>query len=152
MRTPLLCTILLAACAGGEKAPATGDSTPPAAPAPPPALTAAQVTGSWSGTSKLAGTDSVVSTWTATTTSDSTGVFAEPGQKDVKYTTVLSGDSMIVTSEPHVAPMMGKAKVMWVSVGRLDASGALVGTGVTMLAEKHDSVLGRVTWSATKKR
>lgn len=58
---------------------------------------------------------------------------------------------MIVTSEPHVAPMMGKAKVMWVSVGRLDASGALVGTGVTMLAEKHDSVLGRVTWSATKK-
>lgn len=151
MRIPLLCTILLAACAGGEKAPATGDTTTPAAPAPPPPLTAAQITGTWNGTSKLAGTDSVAGTWTATTTSDSTGTYTEPGQKAVKYTTVLSGDSMIVTSEPHVNAMMGKAKVMWVSVGRLDASGNLVGTGVTMLAEKHDSVLGRVTWTATKK-
>ncbi|MBK7595969.1 MAG: hypothetical protein IPJ11_12165 [Gemmatimonadetes bacterium] len=150
MRLPLLCTILLAACAGGEKAPAPDDSTTPVAPAPPPALTAAQVTGAWNGTSKLAGTDSVVSTWTATATSDSTGTFAVPGEKVVNYTAVFSGDSMVATSEAHSTKLSGKAKVMWVSVGRLDAAGALVGTGTTMLAEKHDSVLGRVTWTATK--
>jgi|CXWL01.1.fsa_nt_gi hypothetical protein len=148
MRIPLLCTILLAACAAGEKAPAPGDSTPPVAA--PAALTAAQVTGTWNGTSKLAGTDSVISTWTVTATGESGGTFTEAGGKPVNYMAVFSGDSMIATSEPHVAEMMGKAKVMWVSVGRLDASGNLVGTGVTMLAEKHDSVLGRVTWSATK--
>lgn len=150
MRIPLFCLLALAACAGGEKAPAPADSTPPA-PTAPPALTAAQVSGSWSGTTKLAGTDSVVGTWTATSTSDSTGVFTAEGEKPVDYATSFGGDSMIVTSAPHTTKMTGAAKVMWVSVGRLDAAGALSGTSMMMLAEKHDSVLSRTTWTATKK-
>ena len=67
MRFPLLCTLLLAACAGGDKAAeTTEEATGPAA------LTAAAVAGTWNGTSTAAGSDSVLSTWTITMTSDST--------------------------------------------------------------------------------
>ena len=63
MRFPLLCTLLLAACAGGDKAAETTDDA-----AGPAALTPAAVAGTWNGTSTAAGTDTVMSTWTITMT------------------------------------------------------------------------------------
>jgi hypothetical protein len=143
MRLPLLCTMLLAACASGEKAPE--------APTAPAALTPADVAGSWSGSSMAAGTDSVVGTWTITMTSDSTGTFAMEGAPDLSYTVAFSGDSAIATSASYVDPNIRTDMIMWQSIGRLDSAGTFGGTFTTMLAEKHDSIVARGTWRATRK-
>ncbi len=142
MRVSLICTVLLAACAGGEKAPE--------APAGPAALTAADMAGTWSGSTKVAGTDSVASTWTSTSTSDSTGTITIGDQPPVAYTVILSADSMVATSATFIDPAIGTEMLMWQSVGRLEAPGVLVGTVTTMLAAKMDSVVARGTWRATK--
>jgi hypothetical protein len=145
MRFPLLCTLLLAACAGGDKAAeTTEEATGPAA------LTAAAVAGTWNGTSTAAGSDSVLSTWTITMTSDSTGTFAMAGAPDLPYTVVFGGDSAIATSASYVDPNLGTDMVMWQSIGRLDSTGTFGGTFTTMLAANHDSVVARGNWKATK--
>jgi len=145
MRFPLLCTLLLAACAGGDKAAeTTEEATGPAA------LTAAAVAGTWNGTSTAAGTDTVMSTWTITSTSDSTGTFSVAGQPDVAYSIIFSGDSAVATSASYVDPTVGTDMIMWQSIGRLDSTGTFGGTFATMLAANHDSVLVRGTWRSTK--
>lgn len=145
MRFPLLCTLLLAACAGGDKAAETMDDA-----AGPAALTPAAVAGTWNGTSTAAGTDTVMSTWTITMTSDSTGTFSVAGQPDVPYSVIFGGDSTVATSASYVDPTVGTDMIMWQSIGRLDSTGTFGGTFTTMLAAKHDSVLMRGTWRATK--
>jgi hypothetical protein len=145
MRLPLLCTILLAACAGGEKAPETTDDA-----TTPVALTPAAVSGTWNGSSMAPGSDSVVSTWTITMTSDSTGTFAMEGAPDLAYSVVFGGDSAIATSAAYVDPNIGTDMIMWQSIGRLDSAGTFGGTFTTMLAEKHDSIVARGTWRATR--
>lgn len=138
MRIPLFCVLALAGCAAGEKAP---DG--------PTALTAAAVAGTWNGTSTTAGSDSAV-TWTITMTSDSTGTFAMAGAPDLPYSLVFDADSSIATSAAYVDPNIGTDMIMWQSVGRLDSTGTFGGTFTTMLAAKHDSVVARGTWRATK--
>ncbi len=143
MRLPLLCTLLLAACAGGEKTPETSETAPAA-------LTAANLSGTWTGSSMAPGSDSVLSTWTITMTSDSTGTFAMAGAPDLAYAVVFDGDSAIATSGSYVDPNIGTDLIMWQSIGRLDATATFGGTFTTMLAAQHDSVVARGTWRATK--
>ncbi|MDF2774321.1 MAG: hypothetical protein K0S86_3821 [Geminicoccaceae bacterium] len=144
----LLAAFVVAACSKGET-PAV-DSVATATPPAPVALTAADVAGSWTGTIREQGTDSVTS-FTTTRTSDSTGMFIPAGSPDsIPYTVRYDADSMIVTSAAYPDPSLkGSPEVMFRSVGRLK-DGKLVGTGTTMLASKPDSVVSRSTWEATK--
>ncbi|HEX6049075.1 MAG TPA: hypothetical protein VFZ21_07400 [Gemmatimonadaceae bacterium] len=145
----LLAAFVVVACSK-EEAPAV-DSIATATPPAPAALTAADVAGSWTGTIKEEGTDSVTS-FTTTRTSDSTGVFVPAGSPDsIPYAVRLDADSMIVTSVAYADPSApkGSPEVMFRSVGRLK-DGKLVGTGTVVLASKPDSVVSRSTWEATR--
>ena len=151
MRKVLLIAVAVVACSKAET-PATDSAT--AAPAPPPApaaLTAADVSGTWNGTSKREGTDSV-GTFTLLNTSDSTGKVVFPNVKDTVTTLAkFDGDSVIVTSSAYKDPSAPKnaPKVIFRSVGRMK-DGKLVGVAAISPATKPDSVIARVTWEATK--
>lgn len=144
MRKLMLLAAVLVGCAKSE--------TPPADTAmAPEMLTAEDIAGTWSGTTRIAGTDSVISRWTAMRMTDSTGRLAMEGRADtVAYTVRFDGDSMIVTSAAYVEPdMPGRPRVMFRSVGRLDGA-TLSGTSVTVLADRPDSVVARTEWSGTR--
>ncbi len=149
MRSLLLVPALLLAAACGEKA-APEEMTPEAPPAPA-MLTAAQVSGSWTGMTMAAGTDSVVSNWTSTSTSDTSGTLVLEGIADpIGYTTMMDADSMVVTSNPYVDPAREDGMmVMFRSVGRLADDGRLVGTVQTMVVGTND-VVATGDWHATK--
>lgn len=143
MRIPLLCTLLLAACAGAEKAPEV--------PEGPAALSAADLAGTWSGETKAVGTDSVLSNWTLTSADGMQGTLTSTtSAESVAYTTVFDADSLIATSAAYSDPAFGPDSIMWVSVGRLESAGVMVGTAKIMLAANHDSVLANTTWRSTK--
>ncbi len=143
MRIPLLCTLLVAACAGAEKAPEV--------PEGPVALTAADFTGTWSGETKAGGTDSVIATWTITSADGVQGTLTSTtAAEPVAYTTVFDADSLIATSGAYSDPVFGADPIMWVSVGRLESAGVMVGTVKIMLAANPDSVLANSTWRSTK--
>lgn len=151
MRKTILLAAILVACSKAETPPA--DTAAPAmAPAAPAPLTAADVAGTWNGTTKVAGTDSVISKWVVKSTSDSTGTLTYEGTKvTVPFKTVLMADSMVATSAAFSPPTAkkGAPKVMFVSTGRIK-DGQLAGTANIVLASKPDSVLARHTFSATK--
>ena len=154
MRTAaLLFAATLVACSTKDasktdSAAGTVAANTPAAPAP---LTAADVAGTWTGTSKTAGTDSIINHWTSMRETDNAGKLVSDNSKDtISYTVVYDADSMIATSKPFTTIAAPKTKVVFVSVGRLK-DGKLVGTSTTMLAAKPDSVLSRSTWEATRK-
>lgn len=154
MRKLLLVTAVLAACSKAEapKADTTTAMAPAAAPAPPaPAkLTAADLAGTWNGESKPEGKDSVVSTWTVVSVTDSTGTLTYTGSKTkVPYSMKFDGDSMMATSEPYIEPKTTGPKQVFHAFGWLK-DGKLSGHSTATLASKPDSVLGRVTWTATK--
>ena len=154
MRKTILLAAVLMACAKSETPPAdtAASAMAPAAPAPPPALTAADIKGTWKGTTKLAGTDSVLSKWTLVSTSDSTGTLTFEGTKTpIPFKSVFGADSLVATSSAFTAPgaRKGAPKVMFVATSRVQ-NGQLVGTSNIVLASKPDSVVERHSYSATK--
>ena len=157
MRKTLIAVVLLAACAKNDAAKTDSTAmqqsgTPAAAPAPPAALKAADVAGKWNGESKPEGKDSVSGKWTIENKTDSTGVLTFTSAKgSVDYTTKYDGDSLMATSKAYNDPQLpkGAPKVIFMSVGRLN-NGTMSGTATLHLASKPDSVIGKVTWTATK--
>lgn len=155
MRKVLLLAVAVVACSKTEKPAAdTAAAAPPPAPVPaaPAALTAADLAGNWTGESKMAGTDSVVSHWTAVHSTDSTGKLAIQGSKDsIAYTVKLDADSMMATSVAYKDPGLPKKTppVIFKTVGRLK-DGKMVGTSTLVLASKPDSVIGKTTFVANK--
>ena len=150
MRKMFFVALAVVACSKSET-PATDTAAGAAAPAAPAALTAADLRGTWNGTSKREGSDSVVN-FTVVSTSDSTGKVVFAGSKDsVNTTSRFDADSTIVTSAPYNDPSApkGAPQVMFRSVGRLK-DGKLVGTGAIMPAARPDTVIQRVTWEATR--
>jgi hypothetical protein len=152
MRKVFLLAMLVVACAKKEE-PAADTTTPapPPPPPPPPALTAADVKGTWNGTSKREG-DTTTTTWTVTTVNDSTAKITFPKTKQtVEFATKFDADSMIGTSKAYSDPTLpkGTPKVIFRSVSRLK-DGKLAGTATIMLASKPDSVVGKSTFEATK--
>lgn len=149
MRKALYLALAVVGC-GKAETPAA-DSVAPAAPPPaaPAALTAADVRGTWNGTSKREGTDSTVN-FTVISTTDSTGkvVF---GRDSVNTTSKIDGDSIVVTSAPYNDPTAPRntPRVVFRSVGRLK-DGKLVGMAYISPAAKPDTVIGRATWEATR--
>jgi len=153
MRKSMLLAALVVVACSKEEAPVI-DSAATAAPPPaaPAALTAADVSGTWNGTSKEEG-DTTVNRFTVTgAPGDSVGKFIAEGSKDtVTFTRRLDADSMMVTSVAYTDPSLpkGSPPVMFKAVGRLK-DGKLVGTSMLVVASKPDSVLGRSTWEATR--
>jgi hypothetical protein len=154
MRKLLFVAVIVTACAKAE--PPKADTTsamaePAAAPAPAPAkLTAADLAGTWNGESKLEGKDSVVSKWSVTMTNDSTGTLTNAASKQkIHYSIKFDGDSMISTSEPFVDATTKGPKQVFHATGWMK-DGKLSGHSVATLASKPDSVLGRITWTASK--
>jgi hypothetical protein len=153
MRKGIILLVAAVACAKTET-PAADTAAPAAAPvpAPPAPLTAADVAGTWTGTSMAEGSDSVTSRWTVVRVTDSTSKFIAQGSKDsVDVVLRYDADSMIATSAPYTDPAApkGTPKVTFRSVGRLK-DGKLVGNATVMLASKPDSVVARSRWEATK--
>ena len=151
MRKVLLVALAVVACSKAET-PATDSATAADAPPPAPAaLTAADVSGTWNGTSKREGTDSIV-TFTILNTTDSTGKFVLANSKDTTATTMkFDADSVIVTSAAYRDPLSPKnaPKVTFRSVGRM-RDGKLVGTAMISPVTKPDTVVARINWEATK--
>jgi len=152
MRKVLLIAAVVVACAKKEAPPAdTTTPAPPPPPPPPPALTAADVKGNWTGTSKRDG-DTTNIAFTLASTSDSTGKLTFTKSKaSVDYAIKLDADSMIATSKPYNDPTApkGAPKVTFHSIGHLK-DGKLSGIAHIMLAAKPDSMVGKGTWEATK--
>jgi len=151
----LLAVATIAVGCAKKETPATDTAAaaPAPAPAPPPPapLTAADIKGTWNGTSKREG-DTTTTAFTVTSTTDSTGklTFASTKQS-VDYNVTFNADSMVATSKPYNDPAMpkGAPKVTFHSIGRLK-DGKLVGVAHLMLASKPDSVVATANWEATK--
>jgi hypothetical protein len=151
MRKVFLLAVIVAACAKKEPAPDTTTPAPPPPPPPPPALTAADIRGTWNGTSKREG-DTTTTAFTVKSTSDTSGTVTFGKTKvTVAVTTKVDGDSVITTSKPYKDPTLpkGTPNVTFRAVGRMK-DGKLAGTTTIMLASKPDSVLGKANWEATK--
>jgi len=151
MRTSILLAALIVAACSREEAPAVDSAATAMTPPAPAALTPADLAGTWTGTIKQEGTDSITN-FTVVNTSDTTGKFVAQGSPDsVAYTIRYDADSVMVTSAAHTDPTLpkGTPEVMFRSVGRL-RDGKLAGTAALMLASKPDSILSRSTWEATK--
>ena len=150
MRKVLLLVLAAVACSTKDANTDTAAATvpPPAAPA---RLTAADVAGTWSGTTMAESKDSVTNRWTSIRDTDSTSKLVFENAKDtVMYSVVYDADSMVATSKPYASPSDPKTRVVFRSVGRMKDN-KLVGTVVTTLASKPDSVIARSRWEATKK-
>ena len=147
MRRALLLTAVLIACANNEEsevdsAAVATDTTP--------ALAAADVSGTWSGTTMPTVGDSVLNRWTIVNVNDSTSHMMLEGVPDtIAYHVTFDADSLIATSESYTTPDMPDTPVTFRSVGRLD-NGMLRGTVDIRLASNADSVLERHRWEATR--
>ena len=146
MKKAMLLAAFVFACAKSE----TPKADSPAVAAGPAPLTAADVAGTWNGTTMAEASDSVLNRWTVTG-DGMNGKWVAEGSKDtVATTTTYDADSMIVTSAAYKDMLTkGNPMVTFRSVGRL-TGGKLVGTAAAMLVSKPDSVINRVRWEATK--
>lgn len=149
MRKLLVLPVLLWACGGAKEAP------PPDAAAPA-ALTAADISGSYAGSTTAAGTDSVLDTWTSRSVANDAGAIvgtfvADAAPADsIAMTGTFAGDSAVWISAPHTpaGAAAGSPAVVWVAVGRV-SGGRWTGTAVTTVAGT-DSVVQRSNWTATR--
>jgi len=140
--------LALGACA---KADHPLDDTTGAMAAPDPALSLADVAGTWLVRSfPDSGADTTVTNARLIATADSTGWVIElPSKQKVPHSVAVSGDSIMLKSEPY-ASMRRKGKTVWTeSVFHLE-NGKLIGTTVAHYAKSGpDSVL-RLHTEATK--
>ena len=149
----LIGAVSFVACA--KKEAGVADSSAAAAPAPaaPAALTPADLVGTWNGQSMAQGSDSVIARWTCVqpaTGNESKCVDAAAPKDTTVYTYTISGDSVMLTSAAYTPPAPPKSpQVIDHVVGR-KAGDKWMGTSVTTLASKPDSVVMRARWEATK--
>lgn len=134
------------ACAKSEQ-PAV-DS---AAMAPAPALmTDADFSGTWTGTAKLAGTDSIIAHWTQVCGGGTCAGTSTEAPDTVQSTYTIEADSSHGVTPPYVDKAMGGAKVVDHWIARV-SGGTVTGHGWFVLADKPDSVLARYTFEGTRK-
>ena len=158
-RTLILLSVVAVAvaCAKKEEAPAvdTSAAVAPAAPAPaaPVAVTDAQVSGTWKGTSSPMTSDSVVSHWTQVCAAGKcTGTSTESPKVTVHSTYTLAADSAVGQTEAYSDPSMkalkgAKIVDMWVVHFHGDSAS---GTGAFHLASKPDSIVMAYKFAGSK--
>lgn len=147
MRSALwLIPLLVLGCAKSET-PKTDSSATAAAPAA--TLTEADVAGTWTGTAKIAGTDSIIAHWTEICSAGTCRRTSQENLKDtVPATYTIMGDSAVGQSDARDVPgMPGKVVEHWTIH---PSGGKLTGTGQYTLASKPDSVVGRFTIEGAK--
>ena len=149
MRKALFLALAVVACSKAETPPVDSGAAAAAPPAVPAAITAADLRGTWNGTSKREGSDSIVN-FTVISTTDSTGKIVFGGDS-VNTVSKFDADSVIVTSDAYNDPSAPKnaPKVVFRSVGRL-RDGKLGGIAYISPAAKPDTVIARVNWEAPK--
>jgi glucose/arabinose dehydrogenase len=138
--------LTLAGCAKSEPAKDTTAAMATPAPAPEPApaksISLADLAGKWNFETRGEGADTMVTKAVVIATADTTGWMMElPSGKKVANHVSVSGDSIMVRSEPY-ASMRRKGKQVWSEgVYRLE-NGKLVGTMIGHYANSGaDSVL-----------
>src|SRR5687768_13026464 len=96
MRKAFFLALAVVACSKAETPAADTAAAAAVTPVAPAPLTAADLRGTWNGTSRQEGKDTTV-TFTVTSTSDSTGTFMIGGTKvSVATASRFDGDSVIV--------------------------------------------------------
>ena len=151
----LLGAASLVACAKNEagEADSATAAAPAVAPAAPASLTPADLVGTYNGQSMAEGSDSVLARWTCVqpaTGNESKCVDAAAPKDTTVYTYTITGDSVMFTSAAYTPPTPPKSpQVIDHVVGR-KAGDKWMGTSVTVLASKPDSVVMRTRWEATK--
>jgi glucose/arabinose dehydrogenase len=138
--------LALAGCAKSEPAkdttPAMATPAPAPEPAPAKSISLAELAGKWNFETRGEGADSMVTKAVVIATADTSGWVMElPSGKKVANHVSVSGDSIMVRSEPY-ASMRRKGKQVWSEgVYRLE-NGKLVGTMIGHYANSGaDSVL-----------
>jgi hypothetical protein len=113
-------------------------------------LTEADVSGTWSGTAMMEGSDSVIANWT-NMCSNGTCRFtsAEAPADTILHTYMLEADSMRGSSGAYAEPAMGGTMVTDHWVARLSGN-QITGTGEARLAAMPDSVVMRYRFIGTK--
>jgi hypothetical protein len=145
--------VSVAACAKKEQPPvdtAAAAAAAAPAPAPAPAVTLADFAGRWNLVTKPeSGPDTTVTKVVLIAADTGDWVMETPTKLKVKHHVTLSGDSVMLKSEPY-ASMRRKGKQVWTeSVYRLQ-NGKLVGPTIAHYANSGaDSVL-RLTTEGTK--
>ena len=127
----------LAACAKPDAPPAE-----PAAPPAPAPLNLADLAGTWTVKSMAEGSDSVLVTYTMTSTATGDGwTITLPGRKAMPMTVTASGDSAMTMAGPFESVLRKGVQVTTMGILRM-ANGMLVGTTVAHYANAGaDSVL-----------
>jgi hypothetical protein len=143
--------IAVLACAKTETPPADTAAVmpPPEAPAMAPAVTEADVSGTWKGTSKPEGMDTVVIKWTQVCAAGSCKGTTEGTTRTVQSTYTLAGDSAVGVSTPYADPAAKGAKVIDTWIVHFSGENA-TGTGAMKLASKPDSVVMRYSFTGSR--
>lgn len=143
----VLLPLLVIGCAKSET-PKSDSTATPATPAA--TISEADVAGTWTGTAKIAGTDSVIAHWTQICGGGTCRGFSQEDMKDtIPSTYTIMGDSAVGQSQPHALPGMPVGQIVehWI----VHPTGAtLTGAGRYTLASKPDSVVARFTFEGSK--
>lgn len=152
MRKVLLLPLVLWACGGAKDAPPVDTAA-----LVPAALTSADVTGSYAGTTTVQGPDSVLtSTWAGWVATNAAGgldgriVISTAPTDTVAFAMTLSGDSTINVSAPftEAGSAAGAPQMTWRSVGHATGN-AWTGT-VAWMNVGSDSVVRNGNWIGTR--
>lgn len=144
MRRLLFALPFVIACGGAETPPADSAAAAPAA------LTETDVAGTWSGTLKPEGSDSVLGNFTVIIGGGSFSLVSASAPNDtVRGTYTLSGDSSMYSAPAHADPTFGGAMVTDAGTSRFSGN-TLTARGMVRLAATPDSVLLRYVATGTK--
>jgi hypothetical protein len=137
---------LALACAQGETPPADSAAMAPMAPA---GLTEADVAGTWTGTAMPMDADTVLARWKQVCAAGSCTGTNEMNSDTVMSTYTVAGDSSVGMSNPYMDSML-KLRVVDSWVARVPSPGRVVGTLVTRMADRPDSVVMRTRFEGTR--
>ena len=144
MRRLLFAVPFLIACGGAETPPADSVAAAPAA------LTEADVAGTWTGTLKPEGSDSVLGNFTVMISGGSFTLIAASAPNDtIRGTYTISGDSSMYSAPAHADATFGGAMVTDAGTTRVSGN-TFTARGSVRLAAKPDSVLLNYVATATK--
>jgi hypothetical protein len=144
----VLLPLLVIGCAKSETPKSDSSAMAPAPAAA--ALTDADVAGTWTGTAKMAGTDSVFAHWTQTCSAGTCRGTSQEDMKDtIPSTYTIMGDSAMGQTQPISPPGMKGGQVVDHWTVHI-TSGKVNGTGYYTLASKADSVVMRYTFEGAR--
>lgn len=140
--------VLLGALACAKSEETTADTT--AMAAAPAGLTDADFAGTWTGTAKMEGSDSVALHWTQVCGGGTCkGTSQEMPNDTITSNYTIDADSSHGVSLPYM-DQMAKARVVDHWIARV-AGSTVTGRGWAVLADKPDSTVMRYTFEGTKR-